>query len=66
MLIIAYATFTVAMGMNWMVALFLCATGGVLGGLFMGMGGAWIAAVIGLAALAVIIQLIISLFGAIF
>lgn len=66
MLVVAYSTFTIAMGMNWMVALFLCAIGGVLGGMFMGMGGAWIAAVIGLTALAVIIQITIMIFGALF
>lgn len=66
MLIVAYATFTVAMGMNWIVALFLCAIAGVLGGMFMGMGGAWIAAVIGLTVLAVIVQLTIMLFGTLF
>lgn len=60
-LVVAYATFTVAMGMNWIVALGLCAIGGVLGGMFMRMGSAWIAAVIGLTGLAVIIQIIIML-----
>jgi hypothetical protein len=64
LLILAYATFTVAMGMNWIVALVLCAIGGILGGMFMGMGGAWIAAVIAMSALAVIVQVIIMLAGA--
>jgi hypothetical protein len=52
------------MGMNWIVALVLCAIGGILGGMFMGMGGAWIAAVIAMSALAVIVQVIIMLAGA--
>ncbi|MEL7128725.1 MAG: aa3-type cytochrome c oxidase subunit IV [Pseudomonadota bacterium] len=63
-LILAYAVFTVALGMNWMVALGLCAVAGIGGGLLMGMGGAWIAAVAGLVALAVIIQIIITIFSA--
>lgn len=63
-LAVAYASLTIAMGMHWMVALALCAIGGVAGGTFMKMGGAWIAAVVGLSALAVFIQLIIYIFGA--
>lgn len=66
LLVVAYASFTVAMGMNWMVALGLCAIGGLVGGALMGMGGAWTATVIGLTALAILVQLIIVGFGAIF
>ena len=66
LLVVAYASFTVAMGMNWIVALGLCAIGGLAGGAFMKMGGAWTAAVIGLSALAILVQLIIVGFGAIF
>ena len=58
-LILAYVTFTLALGMNWMVALVVCAGAGLIGGLLMGMGGAWIATVIGLSALAVIVQITI-------
>lgn len=64
LVILAYATFTVAMGMNWMVALAICAIGGVLGGLFMRMGGAWTAAIVALTGLAVFIQVIIVIFSA--
>ena len=64
MLILAYSSFTVAMGMNWMVALGLCLIGGLLGGALMRMGGAWTAAVIGLSGLAVFIQVIIIALGA--
>ena len=64
MLILSYATFTVALGMHWMVALALCVIGGIAGGAFMRMGGAWVAAVIGLTGLAVVVQLLITLFSA--
>lgn len=66
MLILAYASFTVAMGMNWIVALVLCAGAGLVGGFLMRMGDAWTAVVIGLTGLAVLIQILISLFGALF
>ncbi len=59
-LVLAYATLTIALGMNWMVALVLCAGAAIVGGMAMGMGGAWIATVVGLAALAVLIQAIIG------
>lgn len=62
-LLVAYLTFTLAMGMNWLVSLGLCVVGGVVIGLAMGMGGAWIATVIGLTALALLVQLLITLFG---
>lgn len=63
MLILAYASFTIAMGMNWVVALSICAIGGIAGGQFTRMGGAWTAAVIGLSGLAVFIQVIIIIVG---
>lgn len=62
-LIVAYLTFAIAIGMNWVVSLVIVAGIGLVGGLAMGMGGAWIAAIIGLTALAVIIQIIITVFG---
>ena len=58
-LAVAYMAFTLALGMNWLVALVICAGAGLIGGLLRGMGGAWIATVIGLSALAVIIQITI-------
>lgn len=63
LLIVAYLTFTLAIGMNWLVSLVLVTGVGLVGGLAMGMGGAWIAVIIGLAALAVFVQIIITLFG---
>ena len=63
MMIIAYATFTLTMGMPWIIALVLVAGAAIVGGLAMDMGGAWVASVIGLAALAVIVQIIINFVG---
>ncbi len=62
-LLVSYSTLTVAMGMHWMIALGLCAAMGLAGGAFLGMGGAWVATVLGLGALAVVIQVIITLFS---
>ena len=61
---VAYASLTIAMGMNWMVALVLCIILGLAGGTFMKMGGAWTAMVIGLGGLAVFIEAIIMVFSA--
>lgn len=64
LLIVGYATLTVALGLHWIVALVLCAIGGIAGGAFMKMGGAWVATVVGLSGLAVVVQVLIILFGA--
>ena len=63
MMVVAYATFTLTMGMPWLVALVLIAGAAIVGGLAMNMGGAWVASVIGLAALAVVVQIIIGVTG---
>ena len=63
MMIVAYATFTLTMGMPWLIALVLVAGAAIVGGLAMDMGGAWVASVIGLAALAVLVQILIWLFS---
>lgn len=59
---VGYMVFTLSMGMNWLVALVLCAGAGLAIGVGMGFGGAWIATIVGLAALALFIQLLIGLF----
>lgn len=64
-LVLAYATFTITMGMHWMVAMGLLAIGGIAVGLFMGMGSAWIATVVGLCVTGVVLQLIIWFAGAV-
>lgn len=63
MMIVAYATFTLTMGMPWIIALVLIAGAAIVGGLAMDMGGAWVATVIGLSALAVVVQIIIGISG---
>ncbi|MEM1106480.1 MAG: aa3-type cytochrome c oxidase subunit IV [Pseudomonadota bacterium] len=62
--IVGYATLTLAIGMNWIVALVLCAGAAIVGGLFFGLGATWMLAVIGLTALAVFIQVVVSIAGA--
>ena len=57
---VAYSTLTLSLGMHWLISLALCTGGFIAAGLFMGFGGAWIATMIGLAGLAVIIQIIIA------
>ena len=63
MLMLAYATFTLSIGMPWLVALVICAGSGVVIGLGMGYGGAWVATVVGLSGLALFVQLLIALFS---
>ena len=63
LLTIGYAVFTVAIGLNWMVALVLLAGAAIVGGLVMGMGGGWVAAVVGLSAIAVFVQVCIWIAG---
>ncbi|MEM6477348.1 MAG: aa3-type cytochrome c oxidase subunit IV [Pseudomonadota bacterium] len=62
LLIVAYSTFTLSIGMQWMVALALCAGAGVVIGLGMGFGGAWVATMIALSGLAIFVQVLIMLF----
>ncbi len=64
MLVIGYAVLAVALGLNWFVALVICAGAGIVGGTLMNMGGAWLATVVGLSGLAVLIQFIITVTGA--
>ena len=51
------------MGMPWLVAMGLLALVGIGGGLFLGMGSAWIATVVGLCVLGVFLQIIIWIAG---
>lgn len=62
-LTLAYATFTLSMGMPWLVALVICAGGGIVIGLGMGFGGAWVATMVALSGLALFVQLLIALFS---
>ncbi|MEL7321345.1 MAG: aa3-type cytochrome c oxidase subunit IV [Pseudomonadota bacterium] len=63
LLMLAYATFTLSMGMPWLVALVVCAGAGILIGLGMGFGGAWVATIVALSGLALFVQLLIVLFS---
>ena len=59
---LAYATFILSMGMPWMVALVVCAGAGIVMGLGLGFGGAWVATIVGLSGLAIFIQLLVFVF----
>ncbi|WP_018997537.1 aa3-type cytochrome c oxidase subunit IV [Hirschia maritima] len=63
-LMLGYATFTLTMGMNWMVAMALFAIIGAIGGSMLGLGGGFLLAVFGLIVLGVFVQIMISLGGA--
>lgn len=65
MLVLAYATFTITMGMHWVVAMGILAIVGIVGGLILNMRSAWIATVVGLCAVGVVLQLIIWFAGAV-
>lgn len=63
LLMLAYATFTLSMGMPWLVALAMSAGAGMVIGLGMGFGGVWVASIIALSGLAIFIQILIGLFS---
>jgi hypothetical protein len=60
---VAYATFAVAIGMDWMVSLGICAVIGFAAGFLLNLGGRWMATMVGLIVLALVIQGFIGLFG---
>ena len=61
---LAYSVFVLSIGMNWMVALGVCVAGALAIGFGMGLGAAWVVTVIGLAGLAVFIQILVILASA--
>lgn len=63
---IGYSVLTLSLDMNWMVSLVLSAGFGLIVGLFMGFGTAWVATVVVLAALAVFVQILVFLGAALF
>jgi hypothetical protein len=63
LLMVGYATFILSIGMPWLVALVLCAGAGIVIGLGMGFGGAWIATIVAMSGLALFIQLLVGLFS---
>ena len=63
--LLAYATLAIAIGLPWAVSLGLMAILGFGAGLFLNMGGRWMATVVVMIALALIVQAMIWLFGAV-
>ncbi|MBU2607468.1 MAG: aa3-type cytochrome c oxidase subunit IV [Alphaproteobacteria bacterium] len=61
---IGYAVLAIAIGMNWMISLGLMTVLGFAAGLFLNMGGRWMATMVLLVILALIVQAFIWLFGA--
>ncbi|MBB34420.1 MAG: aa3-type cytochrome c oxidase subunit IV [Hirschia sp.] len=61
---VGYATFTITMGVNWLVALVGFALFGIVAGLAMSLGSAWILTVVALCVVALFVQLLVSLGGA--
>ncbi len=62
-LILGHATLSLAIGLPWAVSLGLVALVGVGAGLFMNLGGRWLATVAVLVVVALIVQGFIALFG---
>lgn len=63
-LMIGYATLALAIPMNWMIALGIMAVVGFVAGMLMNMGGRWYATLVLLIILAVVLRVMIALFGA--
>ena len=64
-LMVGHATLAIAIGLNWAVSLGLMTIVGVASGLLMNLGGRWMATVVLLFVLALIVQGLIWLFGAV-
>ena len=60
---VGYAVLAVAIGMNWMISLGIMAVVGLAAGLFLNLGGRWMATLVLLIILALVIQGFIALFG---
>ncbi|MET0545798.1 MAG: aa3-type cytochrome c oxidase subunit IV [Caulobacterales bacterium] len=63
-MVLIVITLHFAVGMSWWLALGIGVVVGIGGGLFLGLGAAWIATVIGTAVLGVIVGLLMMLAGA--
>ncbi len=61
LLMLAHSTFTLSMGMHWLVSLAITAGAGIAIGLGMGFGGAWVATIIVLSGVALLIQLLVTI-----
>lgn len=60
---VGYATLAIAIGLNWVVALGLMAILGFGAGLFLNLGGRWMATVVVMIGLALVVQAFIWLFS---
>jgi len=64
-LLVGHATLALAIGLNWAISLGLMAIVGFGAGVLMNLGGRWMATVVVLIFLALIVQALIWLFGAV-
>jgi hypothetical protein len=64
-LMVGHATLAIAIGLPWAVSLGLMAIVGFGAGVFMNLGGRWMATVVVLIILALLVQALIWLFGAV-
>jgi hypothetical protein len=62
---VGHATLAIAIGLNWAVSLGIMAIVGFAAGLLMNLGGRWMATVVVMIVLALIVQAMIWLFGAV-
>ena len=62
-LVVGYSVLTLAIGINWIVSLGLMAAVGFGTGMFMNLGGRWMATVVVMIILALVVQAFIWLFG---
>ncbi len=62
-LVVGYSVLTLAIGINWIVSLGLMAAVGFGAGMFMNLGGRWMATVVVMIILALVVQAFIWLFG---
>ena len=62
-LMVGYAVLSIAISINWIISLGLMAIVGVAAGLFLNLGGRWMATVVMLIVTALIVQFFIWLFG---
>ncbi len=65
LLLVGHSTLSLAIGMNWAISLGLMAIVGFASGLLLNLGGRWMATVVVLIVLALIVQAMIWLFGAV-
>jgi hypothetical protein len=64
-LMVGHSTLAIAIGIHWMVSLGLMAIVGFGAGILMNLGGRWMATVVVMIVLALVVQAMIWLFGAV-